>query len=127
MMLSAGAVLVLGTIAPYIVSWLTSSAMSTKAKQLVAFAVSVVLAVIVASTMGVFGLVFTAGFTGFVESFVVALPALFTVQQLVYNLVFRNTELALDTLLNRGVGKHIPPVDAEELSDELDDERQLQL
>lgn len=116
MVLSAGTVLILGVIAPYIVSWLTSSTMSVKSKQLVAFAVSIVLSIIVSIPMGALGLVFTSGFVGFVDSFVVSLPALFTIQQLVYNIIFRDTELAIDTLMNRGVGKHTPPVDAEEIA-----------
>lgn len=115
MMLSASAILILGVISPYIVSWLTSSTMSVKSKQLVAFAVSIVLAVIVAASMGTLGLVFTAGFVGFLDSFAITLPTIFTIQQLVYNLVFRDTELAAETLLNKGVGKHIPPVDTEEV------------
>lgn len=115
MVLSAGTVLILGVIAPYIVSWLTSSTMSVKSKQLVAFAVSIVLAILVSIPMGALGIVFTAGFAGFVDSFVIALPALFTIQQLVYNVIFRDTELAIDTLMNKGVGKHIPPVDPEEV------------
>lgn len=115
MVLSAGTVLILGVIAPYIVSWLTSSTMSVKSKQLVAFAVSIVLAILVSIPMGALGVVFTAGFAGFVDSFVIALPALFTIQQLVYNVIFRDTELAIDTLMNKGVGKHIPPVDPEEV------------
>lgn len=117
MILSAGATLVLGVIGPYIVSWLTSSTMSVKSKQLVAFAVSIVLAIIVASAMGAFGLVFTSGIVGFIDSFVIALPTIFTIQQLVYNLIFRDTELAIDTLMNKGVGKHVPPVDEEEIAE----------
>lgn len=121
MVLSAGTVLVLGVIAPYIVSWLTSSTMSVRSKQLVAFAVTIVLSILVSIPMGAFGLVFTAGFAGFIDSFVVALPALFTIQQLVYNIIFRDTELAIDTLMNKGVGKHIPPVDAEEIVETHED------
>jgi len=116
MMLSAGAVLVLGVIAPYIVSWLTSAEMSVKSKQLVAFAVSIVLAVIVAATMGSLGLVFTAGLMGFIDSFTIALPTIFTIQQLVYNLIFRDTELAIDTLMNKGVGKNSIPVNPTEVT-----------
>lgn len=115
MVLSAGVTLVLGVISPYIVSWLTSSSMSIQAKQLVAFAVSIVLAIIIALGTGMAGVALAAGFVGFIESFAVALPVIFTVQQLVYNLLFRDTEWAIDTLMNKGVGKHKPPVDPEEV------------
>lgn len=115
MVLSVGTTLILGVISPYIVSWLTSSSMSIQAKQLVAFAVSVVLAIIIAFGTGLAGVALAAGVAGFIESFAIALPVIFTVQQLVYNLLFRDTEWAIDTLMNRGVGKHKPPVEPEEV------------
>lgn len=115
MVLSAGVTLILGVISPYIISWLTSSDMSVQAKQLVAFAVSIVLAIIIAFGTGLAGIALAAGVAGFIESFAVALPVIFTVQQLVYNLLFRDTEWAIDALMNKGVGKHKPPVDPEEV------------
>jgi len=89
--------------------------MSIQTKQLVAFAVSIILAVIIALGTGMAGIALASGIAGFIESFAVALPVIFTVQQLVYNLIFRDTEWAIDALMNKGVGKHKPPVDPEEV------------
>lgn len=121
MVLSAATLMILGVIAPVIISYLTSWNMSVQAKQLIALGVSIVLAVIIAVVSGGVGLVFTAGWVGFFESFAVALPSVFTIQQLVYNFIFKNTEFAIEVRDNHGVGKNEAEpgyVETEDLSNE---------
>lgn len=108
MVLSATTLVILGVIAPVIISYLTSWNMSAQAKQLIALGVSIVLAVIIAVVTGGVGLVFSAGWAGFFESFAIALPSVFTIQQLVYNFIFKNTEFAVEVRDHHGVGKNNP-------------------
>lgn len=121
MVLSATTLVILGVIAPVIISYLTSCSMSVQAKQLIALGVSIVLAVIIAVVSGGVGLVFTAGWVGFFESFAIALPSVFTIQQLVYNFIFKNTEFAIEVRDNHGIGKNEAEpgyVETEDLSNE---------
>lgn len=115
---------ILGVISPVIISLLTKASMSAKAKQLVALAVTVVLAIVVAFVPALGGtaiLVLNAGIPAFFESLFVAVPIIYTVQQVIYQFVFKGTEWA-QSLLDSGVQDKGADVDENEVEAEVEAE-----
>lgn len=97
---------VLGIISPFIISFLTKSTMSSRAKQLVALGVTLVISVAVAFIPAFGGtavIVLGGGVSAFFSSLIAAFPIVFTIQQVVYQFIFRGTEWATNLLQNAGV------------------------
>lgn len=99
-------VVLLGLVSPLIISLLTKASMSARSKQLVALGVTIVLAIIVAFVPGLGGtavLIANAGIPAFLESVIAAIPLIYTIQQVIYQFVFKGTEWAENLLDNAGL------------------------
>ena len=102
---------ILSALSPIIVAWLTKASMSSKAKQTIALLISVVIAAVVAFVPALGGTAVIAlgsGVGGFFASLGVAAPIVFTIQQVVFNFIFKDTEFATTILEDKGVTDTLP-------------------
>lgn len=112
MLITGTLLVVLSAVSPIIVSYLTKSSWSSKTKQSIALLVTVLIAVIVAFVPMLGGtaiVVFGSGVGPFVESLVAAGSVIFTIQQVVFNFIFKDTEFATAVQEDKGVKDTLPP------------------
>lgn len=102
---------ILSAVSPIIVSYLTKASWSSKTKQSVALLVTLAIAVVVAFVPVLGGsavLAFGGGVGPFVESLVAAGGVIFTIQQVVFTYIFKDTEFATVLLEDKGVTDTVP-------------------
>lgn len=98
-------ILILGLVAPFLIALLNRVGWSSKTKQLMAFGVAILLAVI--------WILMTGGIAGFgFESIVAAVPAIYALSQLVYEFLFKNVISKLEAATDRNAVVVIPDVNA---------------
>lgn len=97
-------ILILGLVAPFVVALLNKVKWSSKTKQLVTLAVSIVLAVV--------WFALTGGVDGYgIESIVAAAPGIYALSQIVYQFFLKNVIAKLEAATDREAVVIIPDVD----------------
>lgn len=115
--LPAGLLLVLSAVSPLLVQYITNMAWSKNAKILLAVAISIVIAVVYGLVSGDIAFAFTS-LEAFITSTVPAMGTAFAIQQLVFNTLFKGSELA-DKLAGSPETTENPEVDGNGYGEEL--------
>lgn len=97
-------ILILGLASPFIIAMFNRVGWSSKTKQLMAFAVAIVLSIV--------WIIMTGGIGGFTfASITAAVPAIYAMSQLVYEFLFKNVISKLEAATDRNAVVIIPDVD----------------
>lgn len=115
--LPAGLLLVLSSVSPLLVQYLTNRAWSKNTKVLLAVGISIVIAVVFGLVSGDIALAFTS-IDAFFASAVPAVGVAFAIQQAVFNTMFKGTELA-DKLEGTGVTESNPEIEGNGYGEDL--------
>lgn len=121
--LPAGLLLVLSSVSPLLVQYLTNRSWSKNTKVLLAIGISAVIAVVYGLVSGDIALAFTS-IDAFFTSAVPAVGVAFLIQQAVFNTMFKGTELA-DKLAGETSPEVNPEVDGYGYGEDLEDESEI--
>ena len=121
--LPAGLLLVLSAVSPLLVQYITNKAWSKNAKILLAVVISIVVAVIYGVVSGDISLAFNS-VESLLTSTVPAIGTAFAIQQLVFNTLFKGSELA-DKLAGAPEAEVNPEVEGNGYGEELTTEEEL--